>query len=395
MEHLTGWLSTQGFLPHGHCYLWTPALLWSFVVAESVIVFSYFSIPVGLVWFVKQRRDLQFNWMFILFSAFIFACGTTHLIGIWTIWHPDYWLDAAVKIVTATVSVVTAVLLWPLIPKALKLPSTKQLEEIVVRLQEEIARRKLAEDQLSQLNTSLKRRTHQIETVNQELQAFAYSVSHDLRAPLRGIDGWSQALVEDYAERLDETARGYLARVRAETQRMGDLIDDLLQLSRVSRDDIRSEPVDMSALADGVAGRLKEAHPGRRIEFEIQPDLEAQGDPRLLEIALTNLLGNAVKFTAPQPVARIEFGSHMEEDPETQVRRKIFYVRDNGVGFDMAYAQKLFSAFQRLHKASEFPGTGIGLATVQRIVHRHEGRIWAESQVGQGAGFYFTLGEYP
>ena len=201
--------------------------------------------------------------------------------------------------------------------------------------------------------------------------------------------------MEDYAERLDETARGYLARVRAETQRMGDLIDDLLQLSRVSRDDIRSEPVDMSALADGVAGRLKEAHPGRRIEFEIQPDLEAQGDPRLLEIALTNLLGNAVKFTAPQPVARIEFGSHMEEDPETQVRRKIFYVRDNGVGFDMAYAQKLFSAFQRLHKASEFPGTGIGLATVQRIVHRHEGRIWAESQVGQGAGFYFTLGEYP
>jgi signal transduction histidine kinase len=393
--HLTGWLDTQGFLPHGHCYLWTPALLWSFVVSESLIVFSYFSIPVGLVWFVRKRKDLQFNWIFILFSAFIFACGTTHLIGIWTIWHPDYWLDAAVKIVTAAVSVITAVLLWPLIPKALKLPSTKQLEEIVVRLKEEIAKRKLAEDQLSQLNKSLRRHTHQIETVNQELQAFAYSVSHDLRAPLRGIDGWSQALVEDYGERLDETARDYLSRVRAETRRMGDLIDDLLQLSRVNRDDIRSEPVDMSALAHGVAKRLKGAHSGRHIEFGIQSDIKAQGDPRLLEIALTNLLDNAVKFTAPQPVARIEFGSHMEEDPETKVRRKIFYVRDNGVGFDMAYAHKLFSAFQRLHKADEFPGTGIGLATVQRIVHRHEGRIWAESQVGQGAGFFFTLGEYP
>jgi len=393
VEPLTGWFDSQGFMPHGHCYLWTPALLWSFVVSESIIVFSYFSIPVGLVWFVKQRRDLQFNWIFILFSAFIFACGTTHLIGIWTIWHPDYWLDAVVKIVTAAVSVITAVLLWPLIPKALKVPSTKQLEEVVVRLQEEIARRKLAEDQLSQLNASLKRRTHQLETVNQELQAFAYSVSHDLRAPLRGIDGWSQALVEDYAERLDETARGYLARVRAETQRMGDLIDDLLQLSRVSRDDIRSEPVDMSALAHGIADRLREAHPGRSIKFVIQPDLEAQGDPRLLEIALTNLFDNAVKFTAPQPVARIEFGSRMEEGPETKVRCKIFYVRDNGVGFDMAYAHKLFGAFQRLHKASEFPGTGIGLATVQRIVHRHEGRIRAESQVGQGASFYFTLGE--
>ncbi len=391
VEPLTGWLDTQGFMPHGHCYLWTPALLWSFVVSESLIVFSYFSIPIGLVWFVKQRKDLQFNWIFILFSAFIFACGATHLIGIWTIWHPDYWLDAAVKIATAAVSVITAVLLWPLIPKALKMPSTKQLEEVVVRLQEEIAGRKLAEDQLSQLNKSLERRTHQLETANQELQAFAYSVSHDLRAPLRGIDGWSQALVEDYAERLDETARGYIARVRAETQRMGDLIDDLLQLSRVSRDDIRSEPVDMSALAHGIADRLKEAHPGRCIEFAIQPDLKAQGDPRLLEIALTNLLDNAVKFTTPQPVARIEFGSRMEEDPETKARRKVFHVRDNGAGFDMTYVHKLFGAFQRLHKANEFPGTGIGLATVQRIVHRHEGRIRAESQIGQGASFYFTL----
>ena len=261
----------------------------------------------------------------------------------------------------------------------------------MVRLQEEIARRKLAEDQLSQLNKSLERRTHQLETANQELQAFAYSVSHDLRAPLRGIDGWSQALVEDYAERLDETARGYIARIRAEKQRMGDLIDDLLQLSRVSRDDIRSEPVDMSALAHGIADRLKEAHPGRCIEFAIQPDLKAQGDPRLLEIALTNLLDNAVKFTTPQPVARIEFGSRMEEDPETKARRKVFHVRDNGAGFDMTYVHKLFGAFQRLHKASEFPGTGIGLATVQRIVHRHEGRIRAESQIGQGASFYFTL----
>ncbi|MBI4987847.1 MAG: two-component sensor histidine kinase [Rhodocyclales bacterium] len=395
MEHLTGWLSTQNFLPHGHCYLWTPALLWSFVVAESVIVFSYYSIPLGLVWFVKQRKDLQFNWMFILFSAFIFACGTTHLIGIWTIWHPDYWLDAAVKIVTAAVSIVTAVLLWPLIPKALKLPSTKQLEEAVARLEEEIVRRNKAEAQLSLLNRSLERRTHQLETVNQELQAFAYSVSHDLRAPLRGIDGWSLALAEDYGDRLDETARGFLGRVRSEAQRMGGLIDDLLQLSRVSREDIRQEPVDMSSLAHTVAERLREAQPERRMEFDIAPNLAAQGDPRLLEIALTNLMDNAVKFTAPQAVARIEFGSRIEEDPETKARRKVFFVRDNGVGFDMARADKLFGAFQRLHKASEFPGTGIGLATVQRIVHRHEGRIWAESQAGQGAGFHFTLGEYP
>ncbi|MDP1586128.1 MAG: ATP-binding protein [Prosthecobacter sp.] len=393
MEHLTEWFDTQGFMPHGHCYLWTPELLWSFIVSESLIVAAYFSIPVALVWFVRQRKDLQFNWIFILFSIFIFACGSTHLIGIWTIWNPDYWLDAGVKLFTAAVSLVAAVLLWPLIPKALKVPSTKQLEDVVTRLQGEAARRDEAEAQLSLLNKILEQRTRQLESINLELQAFTYSVSHDLGAPLRGIDGWSLALVEDYGDKLDETARGFLGRVRSEAQRMGGLIDDLLQLSRVSREDIRQEPVDMSSLAHTVAERLREAQPERRMEFDIEPNLAAQGDPRLLEIALTNLLGNAVKFTGTQPLARIGFGSRMEENPETKARRKVFFVRDNGVGFDMAHANKLFGAFQRLHKASEFPGTGIGLATVQRIVSRHEGRIWAESRVGQGAGFYFTLGK--
>jgi signal transduction histidine kinase len=395
MEHLNAWLNTEGFMPHGHCYLWTPSLLWSFVIAESVIVLSYFSIPLGLAWFVKRRKDLQFNWMFILFSVFIFACGTTHLIGIWTIWHPDYWLDAAAKIFTAAVSIVTAVLLWPLIPKALKLPSTRQLEDIVARLQEEIAARKQAEEQLSRVNRSLEQRGRQLENANHELQAFAYSVSHDLRAPLRGIDGWSLALEEDYGKQLDATAHEYLQRVRAEAQRMGELIDDLLQLSRVTREDLRQETVDVSSLAGDVAERLRQAHPERTIEFEIQPGLSLRGDRRLLDIALTNLFDNAVKFTGRQPQARIAFGCRTEKDPDAQIQRRVFFVRDNGVGFDMAHAQKLFGAFQRLHKASEFPGTGIGLATVQRIVARHDGRIWAESRPGEGAAFHFTLGETP
>jgi signal transduction histidine kinase len=391
-EFLSSWGSTEGFMPHGHCYLWTPSLLWTFVLAEGVIVLSYFSIPVGLMYFLDRRKDLQFGWVVVLFSLFIFACGTTHLMGIWTIWHPDYWLDAALRVATAAISVVTAILLWPLIPKALKLPSTKQLEEAIRQLQDEVERRTAAEGELARINQTLQRRTTQLDAANQELQAFAYSVSHDLRAPLRGIDGWSLALVEDYGDRLDEKARGYLHTIRAETQRMGQLIDDMLVLSRVTRADGVTEPVDLSALARSIAERLQRAEPGRRIEFHIQPGLDAAGDTHLLEIALTNLFGNACKFSARRSPARIEFGSEVRENPQTQAPQAVYFVRDDGVGFDMAQAQRLFSAFQRLHKPSEFPGSGIGLATVQRIVHRHGGRIWAEAQVGRGATFYFTLG---
>jgi len=243
------------------------------------------------------------------------------------------------------------------------------------------------EAERNSLAQRVRERTAQLQAANQELESFAYSVSHDLRAPLRGIDGWSLALLEDCYAQLDDQARQYLDRVRAEAQRMGRLIDDLLQLSRVTRAEMRQEPVDLSALAHTVAARLKEAQPERQVELVIQPGLTAQGDARLLEIALTNLLGNAWKFTGARPQARIEFG-------QTEVEgRPAFYVRDNGVGYDMAYAEKLFGAFQRMHKTSEFPGTGIGLAIVQRIVHRHGGRAWAEAHVDQGATFYFTLEE--
>ena len=237
----------------------------------------------------------------------------------------------------------------------------------------------------SELETRVRERTAQLEAANKELEAFAYSVSHDLRAPLRGIDGWSLALVEDYAHQLEPRAIEYLDRVRSETQRMGHLIDDLLQLSRITRAQMHRDAVDLSRAAESVAARLREAHPQRQLEFSIQPGLTAFGDSRLLEIALTNLLHNAVKFTGPRAQARIEF-EIVEREGATAFR-----VRDNGVGFDMAYAGTLFGAFQRLHNDSEFPGTGIGLATVQRVIHRHGGRVWAEAEPGRGASFYFTL----
>jgi signal transduction histidine kinase len=228
-------------------------------------------------------------------------------------------------------------------------------------------------------------RTTELQAANQELETFSYSVSHDLRAPLRSIDGFSRILLEDYANKLDDEGKDSLKRVRAASQRMGRLIDDLLQLARHSRSEMHCEPVDLSALAQTIAGELKLTAPDRPVEFAIAPGLVAHADGTLLRAVLENLLGNAWKFTGKQPSARIEFGA------TTRAGQPSFFVRDNGAGFDMKYASKLFGTFQRLHSPADFPGTGIGLATVQRIIHRHGGRVWAESEVGHGATFYFSL----
>ncbi len=223
--------------------------------------------------------------------------------------------------------------------------------------------------------------------INQELEAFSYSVAHDLRAPLRSIDGFSQVLLEDYSDKLDSEGRRHLERVRGSAQKMGRLIDALLTLSRATRSEFSRERVDLTALARFVLARLQKNEPERQAELLISEGLVANGDASLLELVLENLLGNAWKFTGKCPMARIEFGVRPEDG------RLVFFVRDNGAGFDMAYVDKLFGVFQRLHSGAEFEGTGIGLATVQRIIQRHVGQVWAEGAVGQGATFYFTLND--
>ncbi len=248
---------------------------------------------------------------------------------------------------------------------------------------------KTAREEMRILNEQLEQRvierTEQLVMVNRELEAFSYSVSHDLRAPLRGIDGFSQALLEDYDNTLDDSGKAMLNRVRAASQRMAQLINDLLNLSRVTRHEMRIEPVDLSLLAHSIAHDLQHAHPERQAVFSIMEGLSTHGDPRLLRIALENLFNNAWKFTSKYTHADIQLGMYHDSG------EAIFFVRDNGAGFDMTYAGKLFSPFQRLHTATEFEGTGIGLATVQRIIHRHGGRIWVQAAIGQGASFYFTL----
>lgn len=245
-------------------------------------------------------------------------------------------------------------------------------------LADEVAERKRTEEALAE-------RTVALEAANEELEAFSYSVSHDLRAPLRSIDGFSQALLEDYVNKLDEQGKDYLTRIRSASQRMGQLIDDLLNLSHVTRTEMHQEPVNLSALAKSIAAELKLRDPDRHVAFAIQQGLKAEGDLRLLRVVLENLFGNSWKFTSKHSRARIEFGVMRQEN------NPVFFVRDDGAGFDIAFQAKLFGPFQRLHTQREFKGTGIGLATVQRIIRRHGGRIWAEGEVEKGATFYFTL----
>lgn len=552
-EFLTNFFLTKQFIPHGHCYLWKPGLVGLHIISDSLIALAYYSIPVMLVYFLYKRRDVPFPEIFLMFGAFIVACGTTHIMEIWTLWHPTYWLSGAIKAITAIISLYTAWELVPLLPKVLALPSPAQLRVANLALENEILERKRVEEQIRSLNAELEQRvnertaelrssneklkseiterlraeealreseeqlrlitdalpvlisyvdseqcyrfnnkayeqwfghsrkeitgqhlrqvlgesayqtiegyvkavlsgqevtyesivpykdgrtryingnclphfgeqgevkgyialisdissrkraeseihqlnaqleqrvmerTAQLTAANKELETFSYSVSHDLRAPLRSIDGFSQALLEDYNDKLDERGQNYLQRVLAATQRMGQLIDDLLNLSRVTRSQMHCEPVALSALAQLIATELQNRQPQRQVEFVIAPELVANGDTRLLRIVLENLLGNAWKFTGKKNRARIEFGLTEHEDTVA------YFVRDDGSGFDMTYVDKLFGAFQRLHAMTEFEGTGIGLATVQRIIHRHGGRVWAEGAIEQGATFYFTL----
>ena len=526
--------------------MWTPNLIGLHVLSDSLIALSYFSIPITLLLFTRKRRDIPFSWMFLCFGAFIVACGGTHLMEVWTIWFPSYWLAGAWKAVTAGVSVITAILLIRTVPRALALPGMQWLiefnhqligeveqraqaesslrrvsEELEQRVAErtaaltatnqslreselryrtlvehapeaivvldldvdrftdanenaerlfgmtrdellgvgpvqvsppfqpdgrptsqaaraevqkalshetprfewihrsaagrdipceislvrlpfsgrnlvrcsvvDISERKRAEQEIRKLNAELesrvKVRTAQLEAANRDLASFTYSVSHDLRAPLRHMDGFSRILVDEFGDQLPAGARQHLTRVRAATQHMGRLVDDLLNLARVGRGSLKIAPVDLNAMVAEIIQSLDAETRGRAVEWQVGRLSPAQCDPGLMRQVFFNLLSNALKFTLGREKTVIEIGE-ISAQGET-----VIFVRDNGVGFDMKYADKLFQVFQRLHSDEEFEGTGVGLAIVQRILQKHGGAIRAESSPRQGATFFLTLAQ--
>jgi len=532
--------SSEEFMPHGHCYLWTPGIVWLHVISDALIALAYYSIPITLAWFVRRRRDIDFRWIFVCFAVFILACGTTHLMEIWNVWHGNYWLSGSVKALTAAASIPTAILLTRLMPQAVALPSPKALTRSNTALKEEVEMRQKAQASLSKLNAELERRvaertaelqssnerlreseaqfrtmvdaisqlawmaqpdgfiywynqrwfdytgttpeqmegwgwqrvhdpavlpevvelwktsvasgepfemdfplraadgsfrwfltrafplkdaagrvlrwcgtntdigrmrdaeteiqrlnsdlerrvierTAQLEAANKELEAFSYSVSHDLRSPLRAVDGFSQAVLEDYGPQLPEAGQGYLRTIRQGAQKMGMLIDDLLTFSRLSRAPLHRQTVNTNQLVRGVLDDLSAQRTGRQIDVRFAELPTCCGDPALLKQVWINLLSNAFKYTGKREAAVVEIGCTVTEEGD------VFFVKDNGTGFDMRYAGKLFGVFQRLHRADEYDGTGVGLALVQRIIHRHGGRVWAEAEVDRGAIFFFTI----
>jgi signal transduction histidine kinase len=363
-------------LPHGYCFSWQRDLLLLHVVSDALIALAYFSIPFSLWSFVRRRTDLQFRSTFGMFGVFIMACGVTHVMDIWTLWFPDFWIDGWARAFTALVSLATALLLWRLIPLALALPSPAALRAANEELHGEIARRRDYEAQLQALNQRMRM---QIE----ELEAMTYAIAHDVKGPLRHIDGFARILGESAA---DAHSSKYVARIRASVKHLTDIVEGLLTLSRASRTALHPVEVDSGAVVKDVLDELAPEMEGREFELQIGALPRVQADRKLLFQVFYNLLSNAVKYTRARAPARIRIDAGYRPGVG-----HTFSISDNGAGFDMKYAHKLFGVFQRLHHGDEFEGTGIGLANVKRIIERHGGRVWAEGSPEQGACFRFTL----
>lgn len=335
-------------------------LLRMHVISEALIALAYLAILSVLIYITGRRRDLRFNWMIVCFGVFLAASSLTHVLDAWEVWGAPHWLETAIRVITALASIPTVILLWRSLPNILSLPSQRQLRDA---------------------NESLAR-------ANRELEAFTASVSHDLRSPLTTIAGQAGMLELSLPNATDDQRRR-LQRIQGSVRQMAELIEALMVLSRISRNTLHREIVDVSTLAESIVLELRQKDPARAIEVTVQPNINVHGDRRLLTDLFQNLIANAWKFTSKTHAARIEIGQTQQGHMAT------LFVRDNGAGFDMTYEGKLFKPFQRLHGAAEFEGSGIGLATVARIVDRHGGRIWAQGKPNEGAVFSFTLPTAP
>lgn len=414
MNFVSSFFYSGNFIPHGHCYLWMPELVWLHILADSLIALSYYSIPLTLMYFVGKREDVPFKSVFLLFGAFIISCGTSHLMEVWTLWHPDYWLAGAIKAITGIISFYTALTLIPLVPQALALPSPAQLEAANNALHIEIIERKRVEQELRQykehLEELVKQRTaelaktnellqqevvqrqqsqekmalllKELESTNKELNDFAYIVSHDLKAPLRGINSLSEWLLSDYADKLDDEGKELINLLIARVKKLYRLIDAILQYSRIGR--VKEEIISVN-LNDVVTEVIELLEPIENIQIDITNELPiVYCEKTRIEQVFQNLLNNAIKFM-DKPQGKITIAC-TEKNEYWQIS-----VTDNGPGIEKEHFERIFKIFQKLSDNKNSDSTGIGLAVVKKIVEMYGGEVWVESEFGVGTTFFFTL----
>lgn len=368
-------LFENDFMPHGHCYYWQPDVLWTNVISDFFIGLAYYSIPVTLLYFIRKRQDISYGWMFVMFAIFIIACGTTHLVDVVTVWNPIYRVEGIVKMLTAVASVATAVVLIPVVPKAIALPSQRTLQEINAKLQQEVNERKRAEEQLQEAHRKLSEKAH-------ELEEFAYIVSHDLKAPLRGISTIADFITEDYSDQLDSMGRDQLDLLKSRSKRMRNLIDGVLAYSRISRVDEGVTEVNTHMILTQLIDDLS---PSENQTFILKRHLpNVRYEEVKLRQVFQNLISNALKYNdKDSPVISIDY---LDLGDEHQ-----FSVTDNGPGIASQYHDRVFGMFQTLGSKEDVDSTGLGLALVKRIVEKHRGRVWIESEEGKGTSVCFTI----
>ena len=374
-------------MPHGMCYEWNPAVIWLHVLSDGFIALAYYSIPLTLVYFVRKRKDLAFEWIYVCFAVFIMSCGATHIMEIVNIWHPIYWLSGIIKAFTALASVITAILLIKIMPRALALPSPQQMRKSNEALQKEIEERKKAASKIESLNQELLLQSSKLESANKELESFSYSVSHDLRAPLRAMLGFANALSEDFSETLPVEAKDYTLRIAKAAERLDRLVSGLLTYSRITTAEVRTETVDM----DKLIRDLILEYPDLQIQksnISIEGRLpKVLGHVSGLAQVAANLLGNSIKFVKPGESPRISIRA--DSDTVTGLTRISFV--DKGIGIPRDDQERVFKIFEQLNPQSLYGGTGIGLAVVKRTVERMNGKVGVESEEGGGSRFWIEL----
>ncbi len=384
-------LFAHDFMPHGHCLFWRPGILWLFVISDSITALSYFSIPIALFYFVRKREDLEFKWMFVMFGLFTFSCGNTHLLNVWTLWNPVYRLEGVVKFVTAMVSAFSAIAIWPLIPKAIALPSPSQLRKANLEMTREMNERKKVEKELRTSFKNLEAAELSQAQANRAKTQFLSNMSHEFRTPLNVIIGYTDLLNEQLPGKLSEKHLKYTREISRSAEHLLSLINDLLDMSKIDAGAMELEMEDFSIdeLIDGMVSMMSSQFVKKKITVKtlIEPKLPVvTADFRKCKQILMNLLSNALKFTPNN--GRVEICAI--SDGESGVRIE---VRDNGIGIAEDKIDKLFSEFYQAENVidEQLGGTGIGLALTRRLVELHRGKIGVESKLGQGSTFWFTL----